>query len=188
MHYVEEIKKNKEQVIFIGIHQSNWEIVTPMIDKMGINLGAIYRHLNNPYINQLILNQREKSLTSNNSFYTPKGKRSAIDIIKGIKKKSSMLVLVDQKDSAGQNVIFFNSAAKTQTGFLKIARNYNMRIVLVQNTRINLNKFTLKFYPPLQPFKNNLTDNQAMESIHRIIEEWIINNPSNWFLQHNRFS
>ena len=58
----------------------------------------------------------------------------------------------------------------------------------MQNTRNNLNNFTLKFYPPLQPFKNHLTDKQTMEVIHKIIEEWIKENPSNWFLQHNRFS
>ena len=140
------------------------------------------------YINKLISNQRKKSIASKNSFYTPKGKKSAKDILDGIKKNSSMVLLVDQKDSAGEEVIFFNSATKTQTGFLKIARKYNMQIIPVQNTRNNLNNFSLKFYPPLKLSKNHLTEKQEMEEIHRIIEKWIINNPSNWFLQHNRFS
>ena len=188
MNIIEEIKKNEEQVIFFGIHQSNWEILLPMIDRMDINVGGIYRHINNPYINKLILNRRKKSIASNNSFYTPKGKKSAKDIVDGIKKNSSMVLLVDQKDSAGEDVAFFNSETKTQTGFLKIARKYKMQIIPVQNTRNNLNNFTLKFYPPLKPFKNHLTDKEAMEVIHKIIEEWIKENPSNWFLQHNRFS
>jgi lauroyl/myristoyl acyltransferase len=97
-------------------------------------------------------------------------------------------LLIDQKDSAGEDVVFFNSVTKTQTGFLKIAKKHKMQIIPVQNTRNNLNNFTLKFYPPLKPFKNHLTDKQAMEEIHKIIEEWIKENPSHYFLQHNRFS
>jgi len=188
INFLEEIKKNEEQVVFFGIHQSNWEILLPMIDRMDFNVGGIYRHINNPYINKLILNQRKKSIASNNSFYTPKGKKSAKDIVEGIKKNSSMVLLVDQKDSAGEDVVLFNSVTKTQTGFLKIAKKHKMRIIPVQNTRNNLNNFTLKFYPPLKPFKNHLTDKQAMGEIHKIIEGWIKENPSNWFLQHNRFN
>ena len=107
MNVLEEIKKNEEQVIFFGIHQSNWEILLPKIDRMDFNVGGIYRHINNPYINKLILNQRKKSIASSNSFYTPKGKKSAKDIVDGIKKNSSMVLLVDQKDSAGEDVVFF---------------------------------------------------------------------------------
>ena len=38
------------------------------------------------------------------------------------KKNNSIFLLVDQKDSAGEEVILFNKSIKTQTGFLKIAR------------------------------------------------------------------
>ena len=145
MNFLEEIKKNGEQVIFFGIHQSNWEILLPMIDRMDFNVGGIYRHINNPYINKLILNQRKKSIASNDSFYTPKGKKSAKDILDGIKKNSSIVLLIDQKDSAGEDVVFFNSVTKTQTGFLKIAKKHKMQIIPVQNIRNNLNNFTLNF-------------------------------------------
>ena len=38
------------QVIFFGLHQANWELLVPTIDKLGIYVGAVYRHINNPYI------------------------------------------------------------------------------------------------------------------------------------------
>ena len=72
---LDELIDNKEKAIFIGIHQSNWEILVPAIDKIGVPLVGIYRHINNPYINKLILQIRKKSLSSDKSFYTPKGKR-----------------------------------------------------------------------------------------------------------------
>lgn len=186
--YLDELKIKNEQVIFFGIHQSNWEILLPTIDSLGFKVGGIYRHINNPYIDKFILNQRSKSIPSKKSFYTPKGKRGAKKIINAVNKKFSIVLLIDQKDSAGENIKFFNFQTKTQTGFLKVARKHNMKLVPVENSRQNINNFTLKFYPPLSYIKSDLSDIKIMEEIHAIIENWIKKDPKNWFLQHNRFN
>jgi len=185
---IADIIKNNEQVIFVGIHESNWEILLPTIDKLGVGVGGIYRHINNPRIDKLILNIRKKSVLSNKSFYTPKGKQSAKDIISGINEGLSLVFLIDQKDSAGELVPFFNKPSKTQTGFLKLARKYKMKIIPVRNIRDKNNEFKVKFYPPLKNIPENFTDINTMKTIHSIIEEWIKDCPSSWFLQHNRFS
>ena len=121
LHNIKEIIKNKRPTIFFSIHHSNWEICVPLLDRLGINVGAIYRHINNHYIDSFVLEQRTGSLQTNTSFYTPKGKQSAKDILDAVKNKNSVFLLVDQKDSAGEDVILFNKTIKTQTGFLKIA-------------------------------------------------------------------
>lgn len=185
---LDELINNKEKAIFIGIHQSNWEILVPAIDKIGVPLVGIYRHINNPYINKLILQIRKKSLYSDKSFYTPKGKKSAKDIIEGIINNNSIILLVDQRDSAGQIINFFNFPTKTQTGFIKIAKKYNMKIIPVENIRNLNNTFTLKFHAPINTLENQLSENELMLEIHKRIESWIIKNPTNWFLQHNRFN
>ena len=186
--YLNEIITSKKKVIFISIHQSNWEILLPSIDKIGIPVGGIYRHINNSLINKLILKIRQKSIFSNKSFYTPKGKKSAKDIIGGIKNETSMVLLIDQKDSAGKIVNFFDYPTKTQIGFIKIARKYDMPIIPIENIRNKDNTFTLKFHKPINKIKSNLSDIEIMNNIHSIIEKWIKKNPSDWFLQHNRFS
>lgn len=185
---IKNVMKESERVIFIGIHQSNWEILLPSIDKLGIPVAGIYRHINNPYIDKLILNIRKKSINSKQSFYTPKGKKSARDIIESVKNKTSIVLLIDQKDSAGETVSFFSFPAKTQTGFIKIAKKYNLRIFPVQNIRNNDNTFTLRFHKPLDKLKQDQPDKNTMLEIHNIIEQWIKSKPSDWFLQHNRFS
>ena len=185
---IKKIIANKEKVIFIGIHQSNWEILMPSIDKLGIPVGGIYRHINNHYINKLILKIRKKNIKSNLSFYTPKGKTSANDIIRGIKKEISLTILVDQKDSAGEIINFFNFPSKTQIGFIKIARKYNMKIIPVENIRDKFNNFTLIFHKPITNIFDDLSDIEIMNNLNIMIEEWIKKDPSKWFLQHNRFN
>ena len=185
---IKALTENNERVIFFSIHQSNWEILVPVIDQLGISVGAIYRHINNKFIDKLVLDKRNQSINTKRSFYTPKGKESAREILSAINKNSSMILLIDQKDTAGDTVNLFNIPTKTQTGFLKIARKYNLKLIPVKNTRYDINNFSISFYPPVKPFENNVSDVEAMLLIHKIIEKWILNNPTQWFWQHNRFS
>ncbi len=185
---IKKLIDNRKQAIFIGIHQSNWEICVPLLDNLGIKVGAIYRHINNNLIDKLVLNKRMSSIKNSESFYTPKGRKSAKDIIDGIKKNNSVFLLVDQKDSAGDEILFFNIPVNTQTGFIKIARKYKIPIIPMQNQRIADDKFLVTFFEPIDDFDREISDKDIMLSIHKIIEDWIRSNPSQWFWQHNRFN
>jgi len=185
---IKSLIEKKEQVIFFSIHQSNWEILVPVIDQLGISVGAIYRHINNKFIDRLVLKKRNQSINTKRSFYTPKGRGGAKDILSAINNNSSMILLIDQKDTAGDNVKLFDILTKTQTGFLKIARKYNLKLIPVRNIRHNNNNFSIAFYPPIKPFDKKVSDAEAMLSIHKIIEKWILENPTQWLWQHNRFS
>ncbi len=185
---IDYLKNNKLQAIFISIHQSNWELLVPMIDRLGFKIGGIYRHINNYFLDKLILNIRKNTLLSKNNFYTPKGKKSAKDLINAINNGYSIVLLVDQKDSAGEKVTFFNKKVKTQTGFLKMARKFNLPIVPIKNTRLDNNKIELNFLDPIFHNNTNIDDVMMMKEIHKLIENWIISNPSQWFWQHKRFN
>src|SRR6056300_658669 len=60
LEILEQIKKNKEPVIFISGHFNNFELMAMQIEKSGINLAAIYRPLNNIYLNPIMENIRKK--------------------------------------------------------------------------------------------------------------------------------
>ena len=47
MEYLENIKKNKEIVIFYSAHLANFEIMAMELNKLGVKCAAIYRPLNN---------------------------------------------------------------------------------------------------------------------------------------------
>ena len=188
LEIIEDLVKNNKQAIFISIHQSNWEVLVPSLDRIGINIGGIYRHINNNFIDKIILNIRQSSLVSKNSFYTPKGKKSAKDVVDAINNSLSIVLLIDQKDSSGEEVMFFNKKVKTQTGFLKMARKYDLPIIPIQNNRINNGDIELTFLEPLYHNNLEINDTQMMEKIHYKIEEWIKAEPTQWFWQHKRFS
>ena len=97
-------------------------------------------------------------------------------------------MLIDQKDSAGKNINFFNKKVKTQIGFLKIARKFNLPIIPIKNLRLENGKIELSFLEPIFHNNKDINDSKMMEKIHILIENWIISNPSQWFWQHKRFN
>ena len=188
MQILEKIKKENSPVIFFSIHSSNWEICVPLLDHQGLNVGAIYRHINNNFFDNYIYKKRTEALKSQNSFYTPKGKTSAKEILEGVNNNKSIFLLIDQKDSAGNFIEFFGRKVKTQTGFLKIARKYNLKIVPMRNIRLPNNKFEITFEKPIIHNDSKISDDKKMLEINSIIEKWIKENPEDWFWQHKRFS
>ena len=185
---LKKIKKENSPVIFFSIHSGNWEICVPILDKSGFNIGAIYRHINNVFFDRYIFKKRTDSLKTKNSFYTPKGKLSAKEILEGVINNKNIFLLVDQKDSAGTLINFFGRKVKTQTGFLKIARKYNLKIIHMKNIRLPDNTLQIKFEEPLDHSNDNISDDKKMLEINAIVERWIRESPENWFWQHKRFN
>ena len=188
LEIVEKIRKENLPVIFFSIHSSNWEVCVPFLDQNDFKTGAIYRHINNNFFNKYVYKQRTNALKTKDSFYTPKGKVSAKEIIEGVINNKNIFLLVDQKDSAGTEVNFFSKKVKTQTGFLKIARKYNLKIVPMRNIRLPNNKLQITFEQPLLHDNDEVSDEKKMLEINSIIEKWIRDNPDNWFWQHKRFN
>ena len=59
---LEDIKVNSEQVIFISGHFNNFELMAMHLEKSGINLAAIYRPLNNIFLNPIMEYIRKKHI------------------------------------------------------------------------------------------------------------------------------
>ena len=57
---LDEVKNSNEPVIFVSGHFDNFELMAMHIEKSGINLAAIYRPLNNYFLNPTMENIRKK--------------------------------------------------------------------------------------------------------------------------------
>ena len=62
---LDKIKRNNERVIFVSGHFNNFELMAMHIEKSGINLAAIYRPLNNKFLNYFMEKIRKKYICKN---------------------------------------------------------------------------------------------------------------------------
>ena len=98
LEYLENLKKHNKKAVFISGHFNNFELMAMEIEKAGINLCAIYRPLNNPFLNVIMENIRKKYICKNQ---VKKGRSNIRELLKLFKDGSSIALMIDQRVSEG---------------------------------------------------------------------------------------
>jgi len=186
-NYLQEIKNNNESVIFYSAHLANFELMAMELDKFGIKCAAIYRPLNNFFLNPLMEFLRMKYICP---IQIPKGRMGMREIISRIKDQYSIALMVDQRVGEGPRVSFFNKPAHTTTIPAQLALKYNCKLVPIFLKRINNSSFEMIVHKPYQ-IENTGDENKDTENItlkiNQIIEKMILKNPTQWIWSHNRW-
>jgi len=183
LEHLNEIKKNNEQVVFISGHFNNFELMAMEIEKSGIDLCAIYRPLNNPFLN-IIMEKIRKNYICKNQI--KKGKSGTRDLINLFKKNFSVALMIDQRVSEGETIHFFNNPSKTTTIPAQFVKKYKCKIVPVYIERIEKHNFKLFFQNPIK-FDNNSSINEISLKLNKILEDMILKNPDQWIWTHDRW-
>ena len=178
-----KIKKNNEQVIFISGHFNNFELMAMYIEKFGIDLAAIYRPLNNKFLNPLMEKIREKYICKKQ---VKKGVSGTREILRHFKNGSSIALMIDQSGSEGIKTDFFGYPALTTTIPAQFIKKFNTKIVPVYIERTNNNLFKLEFYEAIKFDKNEDLQSITLK-LNKILEKMILKNPDQWIWTHNRW-
>ena len=178
-----DIKENNKQVIFISGHLSNFELMAMFIEKSGINLSAIYRPLNNIFLNGIMENIRKKYICKNQ---IKKGLAGLKKLIKLKKKNYSTALMIDQRVSEGILSPLFNESALTTTIPAQLVKRFNIPIVPVYIERIEDLKFKITINQPLS-FSQNTSHQEITDNLNQILEKFILSKPENWIWSHNRW-
>ena len=180
---LEEIKKNNRQVIFISGHLSNFELMAMCLEKSGINLAAIYRPLNNIYLNKIMERIRKKYICSKQ---IKKGIGGLKKLIQLKRKNYSTALMVDQRVSEGILSNFFNQKALTTTIPAQLIKKFNIPIVPVYIERTKDISFKITINKPLI-FPINYSTQKITDELNKILEDMIIRNPGQWIWSHDRW-
>ena len=178
-----DIKENNKQVIFISGHLSNFELMAMFIEKSGINLSAIYRPLNNIFLNAIMESIRKKYICKNQ---IKKGLAGLKKLIKLKKKNYSTALMIDQRVSEGILSPLFNEKALTTTIPAQLVKKFNIPIVPVYIERINGLKFKITINQPLS-FPQDTSQKEITDNLNQILEKFILSKPENWIWSHNRW-
>ena len=180
---LEIIKKENEPVIFISGHFSNFELMAMHLEKTGIDLAAIYRPLNNKYLNNVMENIRKKYICKKQ---IKKGISGTKDLLKSFKNGTSIALMIDQRVSEGIKCNFFNENASTTTIPAQFVKKFGAKVVPIHIERIKNNNFKLTIHKPLF-FSNNDNIGYITASLNKILEKMIIKNPEQWIWTHDRW-
>ena len=178
-----KIKESNEPVIFISGHFNNFELMAMQIEKSGIDLAAIYRPLNNKFLNFIMERIRKKYICKNQ---IKKGISVTKELLSFFKKKTSIALMIDQRVSQGIKSKFFNHDALTTTIPAQFVKKFKCKVVPIYIERVKNVNFKLTIYEPIV-----YSDNESIESItqnlNTVLEKLILKNPNQWIWSHNRW-
>jgi len=186
-NYLEEIKQSNKPVIFYSGHFANFELMAMELDKFGIKLAAIYRPLNNFFLNPVMEYLRMKYICPNQ---IPKGRAGMRQIIKKVRNGYSIALMVDQRVSEGPEIKFFNQPARTTTIPAQLALKYDCKLVPISLERKEDINFEMIVHEPYNIEKTENPDKDTENitlKINQIIEKMVIKNPTQWLWSHNRW-
>ena len=180
---LEQIKKENKRVVFVSGHFNNFELMAMFIDAAGIKLSAIYRPLNNIFLNKIMENIRLKYICKNQ---IKKGKSGTRELINFLNRNFSVALMIDQRVTEGIKCKLFDKPAFTTTIPAQIVKKFECEIVPVHIERYEDIKFKLTINDPIK-FENNENIEEITLKLNKILEKMIIRNPSQWILTHNRW-
>ncbi len=180
---LENLKKNNKSAVFISGHFANFELMAMQIEKSGLDLCAIYRPLNNIFINKIMERIRKRYICKNQ---IKKGIGGVKNLISFTKKNYSIALMIDQRVSEGTLSNFFKKKAYTTTIPAQLVKKFNMPIIPVHIERFNDLNFKIKICKPLY-FEKNSSIQHITDELNLVLQEMIKLNPYQWIWSHNRW-
>ena len=180
---LDQIKKTEKQVIFVSGHFSNFELMAMHLEKTGIKLSAIYRPLNNIFLNSVMEGIRKKYICKNQ---IKKGIGGLKKLISLKKNNYSTALMIDQRVSEGILSDFFNQNALTTTIPAQLVKKFNIAVVPVYIERIRGLNFKISIQDPINFSKDDTIENITLE-LNKILERMILKKPEQWIWSHNRW-
>ena len=180
---LDEIKRNNDPVIFVSGHFNNFELMAMHIEKSGINLSAVYRPLNNKFLNPIMEFIRKKYICRKQ---IKKGIFGTKQLLKLFKNKTSIALMIDQRVSQGIKSKFFNDEALTTTIPAQFVKKFKCKIVPIYIERINNIDFNITIHNPIK-YSEIETVESITHDLNGVLEKMILKNPEQWIWSHNRW-
>ena len=180
---LQTIKKSHEPVIFISGHFDNFELMAMQIEKSGVKLSAIYRPLNNIFLNKIMENIRSKYICKNQ---IKKGATSIRELLTMFKNGTSIALMIDQRVSEGISSNFFGQKALTTTIPAQFVKRFNCKIVPIYIERISGVNFKMRINEPIN-FSKDESIEKITDELNLYLEKMILQKPDQWIWTHNRW-
>ena len=180
---LDEIIKLNKQVVFISGHLSNFELMAMCLEKSGIKLSAIYRPLNNIFLNNIMEKIRNKYICKHQ---IKKGIGGVKSLIRLMQNNFSTALMIDQRVSQGILSNFFKKPALTTTIPAQLVKKFNIPVVPVYIERIKEIEFKIVISKPIV-FDKNSSIQKITDDLNLVLEKMILKKPDQWIWSHNRW-
>jgi Kdo2-lipid IVA lauroyltransferase/acyltransferase len=183
--------------IGVSLHMGNWELSIWPFVAANANPAAVYRSVNNPYIDQYLRWQR-RDLYPGGLFGRGKvegehgdDQKTARILTDFVRRGGRLGLVCDLYDRTGLPVPFFGKEARTQAIGAMIGRRVGSRIWMSRCKRVGKeSRFEIEIRELRVPRTKNQSEDVRwiMTEMQRQFEAWIREAPEQWMWSNRRWS
>jgi Kdo2-lipid IVA lauroyltransferase/acyltransferase len=177
----------KPAIIFTA-HLANWELPAVCAARHGLEVTAVYRTPNNPYVARRI--EQIRSGAMGGLLAAGSGQAVAFAMASVIERGGHLGLLVDQRLRRGMKVPFFGRPAPTNPILGQLARRFECPVHGVRVIRLPDNCFRVELTDEIALPRDGdgLIDVAAsMRRVNEIVEGWVREHPGQWLWLHRRW-
>lgn len=180
------LRDSGKAAVLISGHLANFEVMAAVIMAAGVPCQVTYRAANNPYVDALIRQSRERYGIR---LFAPKGDGTR-ELMAGMKRGDSIALLVDQKYNQGPEVEFFGQPVNASPGAARLALKFDTVMLPLSVVRLPGVRFRVTAHEPIVV---NQSDDKAADTLagiqaaNRFVEDRVREHPVDWFWVHKRW-
>jgi KDO2-lipid IV(A) lauroyltransferase len=180
------VRDGGKPVVLISGHLANFEVMAAVIMAAGVPCQVTYRAANNPYVDALIRQSRERYGIK---LFAPKGDGTR-ELMAGMKRGESIALLVDQKYNQGPEVEFFGQPVNASPGAARLALKFGTVMQPLSVTRLPGVRFRVTAHEPIPvpDTGDKAADVLAgIQAVNSFVEDRVREHPVDWFWVHKRW-
>jgi Kdo2-lipid IVA lauroyltransferase/acyltransferase len=181
------IEEGRRPRIFFTGHIGNFELLPICAATYGLEITALFRPPNNPFLARKVLGARRSSMGD----LLPSQAGAAWMLAGLLGDSGNVGILVDQKFNRGVETTFFRRPALTNPLLAKLARQYDCDVYPARATRLAGGRHRLTLYDKLELPRaaNGEVDVQATSQLlNDVVEGWVREDPGQWMWFHKRWA
>ena len=186
MERLHALRDSGRPAVLISGHLANFEVMAAVIMASGVPCQVTYRAANNPYVDALIRQSRERYGIR---LFAPKGDGTR-ELMAGMKRGDSIALLVDQKYNQGPEVEFLGQPVNASPGAARLALKFDTVMLPLSVVRLPGVRFRVTAHEPIvvSRSEDKAADTLAgIQAANRFVEDRVRERPVDWFWVHKRW-
>jgi KDO2-lipid IV(A) lauroyltransferase len=181
-----ELKALQGPAICFTAHTGNWELLPVASAAYGVNITALFRPPENPYIARRVLAARTTSM----GHLVPSKAGAAYALADILESGGKVGLLVDQYYYQGLPITFFGQPTRGNHLLAKLARRYDCPVYPARCIRLPNGRFRIEMQPRMELPRDALgkVDVQSLtQKVNDVVEGWVREYPGQWLWLHKRW-
>ena len=182
----EQLRESGRPVVIFTGHTGNWEILPIAAAAYDLNVTALFRPPNNPFLAKRLLKARR----TDGGHLVPSRAGAAWTLARVLEDDQAVGLLADQAFTPGPHINFMGRTATANPMAAKLARQFDCDIHPARCVRLPDGRFRLELHGPIERQLDSSGQLDVVATtiqINDIIAEWVREHPEQWLWLHDRW-